>query len=58
MGVRLLGRAMLGQTVVAPIIYGFVRTDKSNDLDQGFGLVRNYLARQFRTLVRSINMLR
>ena len=32
-GVRLLGRAMLGQTVVAAIIYGFVRTDKSNDLD-------------------------
>jgi len=27
MGVRLLGRAMLGQTVVAAIIYGFVRTD-------------------------------
>ena len=26
MGVRLLGRAMLGQTVVAAIIYGFVRT--------------------------------
>ena len=33
MGVRLLGRAMLGQTVVAAIIYGFVGTDKSNDLD-------------------------
>jgi len=29
MGVRLLGRAMLGQTVVAAIIYGFVGTDKS-----------------------------
>jgi len=27
MGVRLLGRAMLGQKVVAAIIYGFVRTD-------------------------------
>jgi len=27
MGVRLLGRAMLGQTVVAAIIYGFVGTD-------------------------------
>jgi len=27
MGVRLLGRAMLGQTVVATIIYGFVGTD-------------------------------
>jgi len=26
MGVRLLGRTMLGQTVVAAIIYGFVRT--------------------------------
>ena len=26
MGVRLLGRAMLGQTVVAVIIYDFVRT--------------------------------
>ena len=25
-------RAMLGQTVVAAIIYGFVGTDKSNDL--------------------------
>ena len=24
---------MLGQTVVAPIIYGFVGTDKSNDFD-------------------------
>ena len=33
MGVRLLGRAMLGQTVVAAIIYGFVGTDKSNALD-------------------------
>jgi len=33
MGVRLLGRAMLGQTVVAANIYGFVGTDKSNDLD-------------------------
>jgi len=27
LGVRLLGRAMLGQTVVAAIIYGFVGTD-------------------------------
>jgi len=27
MGVRLLGRVMLGQTVVAAIIYGFVGTD-------------------------------
>ena len=27
MGVRLLGRAMLGQTVVAAIIYSFVGTD-------------------------------
>ena len=27
MGVRLLRRAMLGQTVVAAIIYGFVGTD-------------------------------
>ena len=33
MGVRLLGRAMLGQTVVAAIIYGFVGLDKSNDFD-------------------------
>ena len=33
MGVRLMGRAMLGQTVVAAIIYGFVGTDKSNDFD-------------------------
>ena len=33
MGVRLLGRAMLGQTVVAAIIYGFVGTDKSKDFD-------------------------
>ena len=33
MGVRLLGRDMLGQTVVAAIIYGFVGTDKSNDFD-------------------------
>ena len=32
MGVRLLGRAMLGQTFAA-IIYGFVGTDKSNDFD-------------------------
>ena len=29
----LLGRAMVGQTVVAAIIYGFVGTDKSNDFD-------------------------
>ena len=34
MGVRLLGRAMLGQTVVEAIIYGFVGTDKSNDFDR------------------------
>ena len=27
MGIRLLGRAMLGQTVVVAIIYGFVGTD-------------------------------
>ena len=33
LGVRLLGRAMLGKTVVAAIIYGFVGTDKSNDFD-------------------------
>ena len=33
MGVRLLGRAMLGQTVVAAINYDFVGTDKSNDFD-------------------------
>jgi len=33
MGFCLLGRAMLGQTVVAAIIYGFVGTDKSNDFD-------------------------
>ena len=33
MGVRLLGRAMLGQTVVAAKIYGFVGTDKSNNFD-------------------------
>jgi len=33
MGVRLLGRDMLGQTVVAAIIYGFMGTDESNDLD-------------------------
>jgi len=31
MGVRLLGRAMIGQTVVAAIIYGFVGTVKSNN---------------------------
>ena len=29
-----VGRAMLGQTVVAAIIYGFVRTVKSYDLAQ------------------------
>jgi len=34
MGVRLLGRVMLGQTVVAAIIYGFVGTDNSNDFDR------------------------
>jgi len=33
MVVRLLGRTMLGQTVVAAIIHGFVGTDKSNDFD-------------------------
>jgi len=33
MGVRLLGRAMLGQTVVAAKLYGFVGTDKSNNFD-------------------------
>jgi len=33
MGVRLLGRAMLGQTVVAAMIYGFVGTDKSKNFD-------------------------
>jgi len=33
MGVRLLGRAMLGQTVVAAIIYSFVGTDNLNDFD-------------------------
>ena len=32
MGVRLLGRAMLGQTVVAAIICGFVRTDWTGKL--------------------------
>ena len=32
MGVRLLGRATLGQTVVAAIIYGFVRTDWTGKL--------------------------
>jgi len=34
MGVRLLGRAMLGQTVVAAIIYGFVRTDLTGKLSK------------------------
>jgi len=34
MGVRLLGRAMLGQTVVAAIIYGFVRTDLTGKLSE------------------------
>ena len=33
MGIRLLVRAMLGQTVVAAIIYVFVGTDQSNDFD-------------------------
>ena len=33
LSLHLLGRAMLGQTVVAAIIYGFVGTDQSNDLD-------------------------
>ena len=33
MGVRLLGRAMLGQTVVAAIVYGLVGTENSNDFD-------------------------
>ena len=32
MGVRLLGRAMLGQLVVVAINYDFVRTVKSYDL--------------------------
>ena len=32
MGVRLLGRAMLGQLVVVAIIYDFVRTIESEDL--------------------------
>ena len=32
MGVRLLGRAMLGQLVVVTINYDFVRTVKSDDL--------------------------
>jgi len=34
MGVRLLGRAMLGQTVVTAIIYGFVRTDLTGKLSK------------------------
>jgi len=34
MGVRLLGGAMLGQTVVAAIIYGFVRTDYTGKLSE------------------------
>jgi len=34
MGVCLLGRAMLGQTVVAAIIYGFVRTVLTNKLSE------------------------
>ena len=34
MGVRLLGRAMLGQLVVVAINYDFVRTVKSYDLAQ------------------------
>ena len=34
MGVRLPGRAMLGQLVVAAINYDFVRTVKSYDLDR------------------------
>ena len=34
MGVRLLGRAMLGQTVVPAIIYGFVRTDFTGKLSK------------------------
>ena len=32
MGVRLIGRAMLGQTVVAAIIYGFTRMDLTGKL--------------------------
>ena len=34
MGVRLLVRAMLGQTVVAAIIYGFVRMDLTGKLSK------------------------
>jgi len=34
MGVCLLGRAMLGQTVVAAIIYGFVGTVLTNKLSE------------------------
>ena len=34
MGVRLLGRPILGQTVVAAIIYGFVRTDETGKLSK------------------------
>ena len=33
-GVRLLGRAMLCQTVVAAIICGFVRTDQTGKLSE------------------------
>ena len=34
MGVRLLGSAMLGQTVEAAIIYGFVRMDQNGKLSE------------------------
>ena len=34
MGVRLLGRAMLGQTVVTAIIYCFVRMDLTDKLSK------------------------
>ena len=34
MGVHLLGRGTLGQTVVAAIIYGFVRTDWTGKLSK------------------------
>jgi len=34
MGVRLLGRAMLGQLVVAAINYDFVRTDLTGKLSK------------------------
>jgi len=34
MGVRLLGKTMLGQTVAAAIIHGFVRTDLTGKLSK------------------------